>query len=51
MEDPLEEKMKLAKAAAAAAKLDGVAPFKPTSKPFSTPTPSIVFKVAGASYC
>lgn len=47
MEDPLEEKMKLAKAAAAAAKLDGIAPFKPTGKPHSTPSPSIVFHTIG----
>jgi hypothetical protein len=44
IEDPLSEKMKLAKAAAAAARLEGVAPFKPTGRGYSTPTPSIVFK-------
>ena len=46
-EDPLEEKMKLAKAAAAEARLVGAAPFKPTSKPHTTPTPSIVFHTVG----
>jgi hypothetical protein len=47
MEDPLEEKMKLAKAAAAEAANVGAAPFKPTSKPHTTPTPSILFHTAG----
>ena len=46
-EDPLEEKLKLAKAAAEAARAVGAAPFKPTSKPHTTPTPSIVFHTAG----
>ena len=50
-EDPLEEKMKLAKEAALQARLVGVAPFKPTSKPHSTPTPSIVFHTAGPKAC
>ena len=45
--DPLEEKMKLAKQEAEAAKNVGAAPFKPTSKPFTTPQPSIVFKTFG----
>ena len=47
--DPLEEKMKAAKEAAAAARLVGAAPFKPTSKPHTTRTPSIVFHTAGPS--
>ena len=46
-EDPLEEKMKIAKAAAEAAKNVGAAPFKPTSKPHTTPTPSIAFHTVG----
>ena len=46
-EDPLEEKMKAAKAAAAAARVAGAAPFKPTSRPHTTPTPSIMFHAAG----
>ena len=47
IEDPLDEKMKLAKAEAEAAKNVGAAPFKPTSKPFTTPQPSIVFHTVG----
>ena len=48
-QDPLEEKMKLAKAAAAAARREGAAPFKPTSKPYTTPCPSILFHTPGGS--
>jgi len=47
-EDPLEEKMKVAKAAAAEARIAGAAPFKPTSKPFTTPCPTIMFHIPGA---
>ena len=50
-EDPLEEKMKLAKEAALQARLVGGAPFKPTSKPHTTPTPSIIFHTAGPKPC
>jgi len=46
-EDPLEEKIKIAKEAAAAARVVGAAPFKPTSKPYTTPCPSIAFHVSG----
>jgi len=46
-EDPLEEKIKAAKAAAAAARVVGAAPFKPTSNPHTTPTPTISFHIAG----
>jgi len=46
-EDPLEEKIKLAQAAAAAARMVGAAPFKPTSKPHSTRQPSIAFRIVG----
>jgi len=46
-EDPLEEKLKLAKAAAEAARQVGSVPFKPTSKPHTTPTPSISFHIVG----
>jgi len=45
-EDPLDEKMKAAKAAAAAARTEG-APFKPTSKPHTTPTPTNVIHTNG----
>ena len=45
--DPLEEKLKKAKEAAAAARIVGAAPFKPTSKPHTTPMPSIVFHITG----
>ena len=47
IEDPLDVKMKAAKAAADALKREGLQPFKPTSKPFSTPTPTIMFHVTG----
>jgi len=48
-EDPLDLKIKLAKEAAAAQRVVGAAPFKPTSKPFTTPTPSIVFHTPGGN--
>ena len=47
MEDPLHLKVEAAKAAAAAASAVGAAPFKPTGKPHTTPTPSIVFHTVG----
>lgn len=42
-EDPLEEKLKAAKLAAADARISTV-PFKPTSKPKSSPSKSIIFR-------
>ena len=45
--DPLEEKLKKAKEEAAKARIVGAAPFKPTSKPHTTPMPSIVFHITG----
>uniref|UniRef100_A0A7S4C2H8 Cilia-and flagella-associated protein 96 n=1 Tax=Chrysotila carterae TaxID=13221 RepID=A0A7S4C2H8_CHRCT len=47
-EDPLEEKLKQAREAAAASKISGPA-FRPTSKPKSTRTQSILFRQPGVS--
>ena len=44
MEDPLAKKLEKAKEEADKAKLEGVAPFKPPSKGFTTPQPSIAFR-------
>jgi len=47
IEDPLDLKVKAAKEAAKTLERDGLAPFKPTSKPFSTRTPTIMFHIVG----
>ena len=47
MEDPLDDKLKAAKAAADAVKRTDAVPFKPPMKPHTTPTRSIMFHQAG----
>ena len=48
-EDPLHLKVEAAKKAAEEARAVGDRPFKPTGKPHSTPTPSILFHTPGPS--
>ena len=46
IEDPLEEKMKVAREAAKAARINST-PFKPTSKPKTSPSRTIIFHTKG----